>query len=159
MKRKGVNTPPSDRWLQRVAELRAEGWSWSQVAKQLQAKERTISKWPWRYAERWQRLYQQAEDLAADHVAAESRLVLTQKFRTAETEKAQIDAAGKLLTYIQRRQTKRRVPGSASPAAIKLAEYLQGLTDEDLHRAATAVDSAADASAGEGGTIHPEGAD
>lgn len=135
--------PPSEHLLARAAELRAGGSTWDAVAAKLNRSPDTVRKWPALHPERWQAAQHAAERRLVSEAGAESVLVLRALLRS-EDEKVRRDSA-KSLIYLRLELAKldsHTSAASAPPptsAALELAAFLEGHTDDELARIAADV--------------------
>lgn len=151
--------PPKDELIDTAAELRAGGASWDAVAAAVGRAADTVRRWPRAYPGRWQAAYRAAERQLLTEAAAESVLTLRKQLRS-DDERAGRDAADKLLKHRAAGRPRRRTkPKRAVPArAVRLAEYVHGLTDDQLDALIAELD-AAPAGGGETRTGGPAGGD
>ena len=135
--------PPSDVQLRRAAEMRASGCTWDSVGKAMRRAAATVQSWPEQLAERWKAAMREAERRLASEAGAESILILRGLLRS-EDEKVRRDAAKSLL-YLRLELAKldsHTSAASAPPptsAALELAAFLEGHTDDELARIAADV--------------------
>ena len=73
-----MTTPSPDglTLLMIAVEMRIEGATWKDVAKKVRRHERTCRRWPLLYAREWNRLYYQADDVAATRAGLRARAIL-----------------------------------------------------------------------------------
>jgi hypothetical protein len=120
--------------LRRAAQLRAEGIGWDGIARELKRSKSRVSTWPQEYPEFWQAALAKAEGEASRNAAAEGRNELRHQLR--DTDKGvRREVAGALMKdHVERakkRPKKARKP-KASGTAIRLAQYVEGLSDDEL---------------------------
>lgn len=131
---------PPDGLIRTAAELRAAGTPWDAIGPQVGRSPATVRQWPRLYPKRWAAAYREgARQLRAD-AAAEAVHTLRRQLRSAD-DKASRDAADKLLKHADppahRKRPAQPKPSAASSRAVRVAEYVEGLTDaqvEDLIR-------------------------
>jgi hypothetical protein len=126
------------RLVEQAAELRAAGKSWVQVARGIGRPYQTVSKWPLIYRDFWDRVFAHASRHASHEATAEAQATLREMLRDKNLD-LRNDAAKKLLD--------RRLPID-SPEETKpdsdlrrLADYLEGLSDDEVHTLMDLFDS------------------
>lgn len=142
----------ADDLLDRAAAARARGASWDKVAVLVRRSASRVRRWPRAYPDRWSAAFQRAEREFVEEITAESRLTLQSQLRSPD-DKIKAAAAVQLLRHQGGRSPRKPKAPAASASAIRLAEYVEGLTDDDLARlladdAALSAPPAGDAESG-----------
>ncbi len=119
--------------MTRAAEMRACGWSWTAIGKELNCDERSCRRWRTKYPEAWQQLFRNEEEDLHEHLGVEAAIVLKQTLRGPDVRLAQNSAK---FLYGQRRATCRMI-GLRSPAPgesrwAPILEYLDSLTEDEV---------------------------
>lgn len=121
----------------RVARLRASGFSWVAVAREVGVHESTLMRRTRANAKAWKGLLAEAEVAIARESAAEAVMLLRQEMR-AETGKDRRDAAAKLLRYAvqavgrSKRSANDAGEANVSPEIMKLARFVAKLNPEQV---------------------------
>jgi hypothetical protein len=113
--------------IEKAAELRAAGFTWAGVAKELDRPQNTVEKWPTRYPDFWAARLAAARAELRDGAADESVAVLRSLLRS-DDEKVQRDAARDLLT---RAAPKVEAEPPKRSDLHRLADFLEGLSDDE----------------------------
>ncbi|QEL15807.1 hypothetical protein [Limnoglobus roseus] len=128
--------PPSPTLFLRAAELRVRGSSWDAIAKDVGRAEKTVREWVRTYPREWRKAVRDAEGQVAQEATAESVLTLRRQLRS-DDEKTSREAAAALIKFAALKQKPRtrakptRGPKVPPPVAA-LAEFVGGLTDEEV---------------------------
>jgi|RhiMethySRZTD1v2_1073278.scaffolds.fasta_scaffold1006570_2 hypothetical protein len=126
-----IHQPPEKlaRAVDRAARLRATGVGWHEIAQELGRPVGTVRHWPFAYREHWDQLMAMYQRSIASEAASEAIGVLRVLLRS-DNDRIRCDAAKKIL------DARGPVPPPAEappPTDLnRFAEYLEGLTDEDL---------------------------
>jgi hypothetical protein len=134
-----IRPPPSARTLRAAADLRAAGSTWAQVAAHVGRAENTVRQWPTAFPKRWAAALAAAEAQLLAAAAAESVHTLRQQLRS-DDEKARQGAAEKLIRY--RVAVAKPAPPPPEPPRSdfrRAADFLEGLTDDELARFAAGL--------------------
>lgn len=122
--------PPSDALIARAAELRVAGQSWDAAAAAVGRKPATVRQWATMYALRWHRAVRAAERERLTEATAEAVHTLRKQLRSGD-DKAERDAAQKLIAFAAKKREKRR-PTKRDPAVAQIAADLAGRPDAEL---------------------------
>jgi hypothetical protein len=123
--------------LARVARLRASGFSWAAVAKEIGVHESTVTRRTKALGQTWKGHLAEAEVTIARESAAEAVMLLRQELR-ANTGKDRRDAAAKLLRYAiqaagpSKRSAKDTGDANVTPEIFKLARFVAKLKPEQI---------------------------
>lgn len=126
--------PPSAVLFSRAAELRVRGSSWEAIAKEVGRAEKTVREWVRTYPREWQKAVREAEAQVAQEATAESVLTLRRQLRS-DDEKTTREAAAALIKFAATKKPRPRTKprgAKASPQVASMAEFVGGLTDEEV---------------------------
>lgn len=160
----------SDKLLDKAAELRALGLGWELIGPKVHRSADRVSRWPREYPIRWAAALKRAEKDNLQNAAAESVNILRNQMRLKD-EKLKQSAATSLLkhqsTVAKKPARKKAALKTATGPALRLAEYVEALSDADLDQllgemadepeASPAIPG--DAAAGEADAPSPAGAE
>ncbi|CAN5511563.1 hypothetical protein BH11PLA2_BH11PLA2_08970 [soil metagenome] len=136
--------------LQQAAELRAAGRTWESVARTMNRTAKRVRNWPSEHRVRWQRFFAEAEAALMKEAEHESMTALRSLLRKEDDDKTVKDAATALLRHktANRKNLAKKSPkkSKAATAAVKLAEYVEGLSDAELEHHLRELDSTVAAS-------------
>jgi hypothetical protein len=127
------NHPSGDelRDVERAVDLRAQGFTWDQVAKRLGRALEDIRQWPHRYPEFWaRRLAVAHRDLDCETIG-QARAVLRHHLQTDDPKEAR-DIARVLLDHARRSQMPPAEIQPAPPEHEQIADHLEGLSHDEL---------------------------
>jgi Putative ATPase subunit of terminase (gpP-like) len=103
-----VRDPTSVRpLLRQAARLKAAGYSWESIARELRRAPRTVRQWPERHRDEWDRLLCDAEDRLLADVSQEA-LVFLRKLQRSEDER--VSSQVNRYLHSKRLETRRRPP-------------------------------------------------
>jgi hypothetical protein len=129
-----MSKPPTTEELRaviRAIDLRAEGYSWNQVALRLKVDIDEVREWPTRYAEFWVQRSAVAHRELDEEVLGETRAILRARLR-GDKVKEVCDVARILFDHARRSLA----PTADSPPAPSelecLVDHLEGLSHDDL---------------------------
>ena len=117
------------RLLERAADLRAAGNSWEQIAKKVHRNIDAVRAWPHEFAEVWDRRFTESSRRLGAEAEAEARAVLRVLLRDDDS-KVKREAAKHLFDHARRNAVVGDLPSHTSEFH-RLADYLEGLSDED----------------------------
>lgn len=124
----------SESMLEKAAEARAQGLSWVGVGKTVNRSAERVRQWPRDYPRRWFAALKRFEKDILQNAAAESVNTLRNQLRVKD-ERMKQNAAVNLLRHESRRKprpARKGTPKPASTAAIRMAEDVEALSDDDL---------------------------
>ena len=93
--------------LKQAAKLKAAGYSWESIAREVGRAPRTVRQWPERHPEEWDRLFYDAEDRLLAEVSGEA-LVFLRKLQRSEDER--VSSQVNRYLHTRRLETRRRPP-------------------------------------------------
>ena len=89
-----------------AVDLRIEGATWEEVAKEVKRHERTCRRWPLLHSSEWNRLYDQADDVGASRAGLRARAVL-QRDLGSKNETTRVAVSRVLTTSNDQRHARR----------------------------------------------------
>jgi transposase len=124
----------SDELLRQAAVLRAGGRSWDAVAADLKRSVGTVREWPRKFRVRWRQLMSEAVAEQNRASVVESQTALRKLLRTKDAKVVQSAATSLLRTAPKpaKRSRSRAKPTRIPAATLKLAAYVEGLSDAEL---------------------------
>jgi len=125
----------ADSLLERAATLRAQGLSWEAVAAAVKRTPNRCCSWPREHPVRWRKFSRRAFDELRQNAVAESMATLRMQLRADDDKTKTLAAVTLLKQPLARAKPAPRGKTAAKPAstrAIRMAEYVEGLSDGEL---------------------------
>lgn len=117
--------------VRRAAQMRAEGYSWSQIAGAVRCREDTVRAWAEDYPAVWRAAFALEWQMLLEETLAEAVNVLRFHMRGDQEPKTKMDAARKLIDCAGPRVGP--AADDAPAPAGRLTTYLEGLSDGQLN--------------------------
>lgn len=114
-------------FVERAAELRAQGLSWDQVAQKLGRRVRTVHDWRYRYRAFWDQAIALARQEIA-HDCGDEALAVVRQLTRSKDENISRAAANRLLEFRPETDTS----AVLSPEFLRFIQFLEGLSDDQL---------------------------
>lgn len=121
--------------IEQAAQARARGQSWEAVGEAVGRSADWVRKWPRKYGTRWTQALGAAEKDILQNAAAESVNTLRKLLRDKDVKTMQASAVNLLRHQIQRSKpapAKKAKPKAVPAAAVRLAEFVEALSDDEL---------------------------